>query len=135
MVVSLSKKGKEKKGKLEYTAVTQVVVSLSPTESNVPAISQMVTQQLGFQAVLLDCQCYPLMSNESTSGIDFWKSTRKILAASKSLYEKVTGIDPENHVICQALELTGEGPSPKKRRVEVPKPDPSPDMKLILEKL
>ena len=136
MVVSLSKKGKEKKGKLEYTTVTQVVVSLSPSECNVPAISQLVSQQLGFQAILLDCKCYPLVCNESTSGIDFWNSTQKILAASKDLYGKVTGLDPENSVIGQALELTGEGPSPIKRRIEVPRPDASPmDMKLVLEKL
>lgn len=85
-------------------------MSLSPSECNVPAISHLVTQQLGFQAIVLDCKC-PLMCNEATSGIDFWKSSRKILAASKDLYEN---LNPDNSVIGQALELTGEGPSPKK---------------------
>ena len=49
MVVSLSKKGKQKKGKVEYSVVTQIVVSISPCDCNVPAITQLVTQQLGFQ--------------------------------------------------------------------------------------
>ena len=39
LVVSLSKKGKEKKGKMEYTAVTEVVVSLSLADCNVPAVT------------------------------------------------------------------------------------------------
>ena len=104
-------------------------MSLSPSECNVPAISQLVTQQLGFQAILLDCKCYPLMCNEFASGIGF---TESISSTKRS----VTGLDPNNSVIGQTLELTGEGPSPKERYVKVPRPDASPmDIKLVLETL
>ena len=137
VVVSLSKKGKHKKGKLEYTAVTQVVVSISPSDCNVSSITPLVSEQVGFQAILLDSKCYPLLSNESTSGVDFWRSTRKILAASRAVYEKVTGIDPSKDVIGQALDLPDSESSPKRRRVEVTDPDvpSSVDTKLIIDKL
>jgi hypothetical protein len=35
---------------------------------------------------------YPIMDNEASVGADFWKSTRKIIAASRSLYQKLGGI-------------------------------------------
>ena len=97
-----------------------------------------MTQQVGFQAVLLDSKCYPLMSNEATSGIEFWKSTRKILAASKSLFESLTECNSDVSVISQALVQDCGGPPQKKRRVEVPKPDLDEshrELNLILEKL
>ena len=46
---------------------------------------------------------FPLLSNESTSGVDFfWKSTRKVLAALRDVYEKVSGVDMGDAVIGQA---------------------------------
>ena len=57
---------------------------------------------MGFQAVLLDSKCFPLLSNESTSGVDFWKSTRKVLAALRDVYEKVSGVAMWDAVIGQA---------------------------------
>ena len=41
IVVSLSQKGKQKKGKLDYTTVTHVVVPISPSDCNVPAVSKL----------------------------------------------------------------------------------------------
>ena len=41
--------------------------------------------------ILLDSKCYPLLENESTSGETFWRSTRKVLAASRSIYCRLTG--------------------------------------------
>ena len=41
--------------------------------------------------ILLDSKCYPLLDNAATSIISFWKSTRKILAASKSIFQKLSG--------------------------------------------
>ena len=43
------------------------------------------------KVVLLGSKCYPLAQNESTSYESFWKSSRKNLAANKSLYDKVSG--------------------------------------------
>ena len=115
-VVTLYKKGKSKKGKLEYTTVTQVVVSMTPAECTVSNATQ-VSEQVGFEVILLDSKCFPLMKNESTSGIDFWKSTRKILAASASLWEKLSGLTLDGY-LAQTVDLTGDvcGPSQKKAR-------------------
>ena len=42
MVVNLHKKGKAKKGKVDYTTVTQVVVSMTPAECNVNDVATSV---------------------------------------------------------------------------------------------
>ena len=39
----------------------------------------------------MDSKLYPLTESESTSGIEFCKSTRKIIAASRTTYEKSSG--------------------------------------------
>lgn len=94
MVISLSQKNKGKAtcsaSRTDYTVVTQIVVSLTPSQCSVEAVTELVSQQLGFQVVLSDSKCFPLLCNEGTSGY-FWKGSRKILAASKSHYEKCTG--------------------------------------------
>lgn len=137
VMVTVSKKGKDRpKGnsKLDYTAVTQVVVSLTAAQCNVPAVTELVTQQVGFNVQLLDSKCYPLLTNEGTSGPEFWKSTRKILGASKSLYEKISGLSADMNIE-QAIDLTDEpGPSQKRQRTELETPDAT-GMQLVLDKL
>ncbi len=83
-----------KANRLTYTVVTQVIISLdnSQGECNVVSASEMVQKQVGFSVVLLDSKLYPLANNDSTSGLDFWKSTRKIIAASHATYEKLSGV-------------------------------------------
>ena len=75
-----------KSSRLEYSIITQVYLCLTADQCNVTSVSDVVAEQVGFPVVLLDSKCYPLSSNAGTCGVDFWKSTRKILAASKSLY-------------------------------------------------
>lgn len=119
MVVSLHKKGKAKKGRIEYTTVTQVVVSMTPAECNVSHVTDKVSELIGFPAILLDSKCFPLMKNESTSGLEFWKSTRKILAASAALWQQVSGqtigVNPADQAQ-GAVDWTCENfePTPKK---------------------
>ena len=72
--------------KFEYTIVTQLYVCLGPDQCNVGSVTDLVSKQVGFSVILLDCKCYPLPSSPGTCGIDFWKGTRKILAASKTLF-------------------------------------------------
>ena len=67
------------------------MVLLSPVTRNVKEVSQLIAKQVDFDVVLLDSKGYPLLDNESTSGESFWKSTRKILAANRQLYRKLTG--------------------------------------------
>ena len=123
MIVSLAKKGKGKERsqcsiRLDYTTVTQVVVSLSVAQCTVMAVAGLVTQQVGFDVILMDSKCYPLLNSEGTAGLDFWKSTRKILAASRSLYEKLTGLSSNDGIIDRAaIDLTvDDGPGPSKRK-------------------
>ena len=91
IVLVFVKKSTKGKGQIKYDVITQVVVNLSPATCSVKEVFQLVAKQIDFDVALLDSKGYPLLSNESTSGESFWKSTRKILAANKKLYKKVTG--------------------------------------------
>ena len=71
---------------MEYVIVTQVTVSLNPSSSNVWKVTELVNKQVDLDVILLDSKCYPLLENESTSGETFWRSTRKVQAASRSIY-------------------------------------------------
>ena len=57
----------------------------------------MVSSNVGYDVILLDSKCYPLLDNSVTTSIDFWKSTRKILAASKSSYEAQAELSTLTH--------------------------------------
>lgn len=100
-----------------YTIVTQVIVSINSSlgECNVTSVSEMVKAQLGgLEVILLDSKLYPIMDNEATSGVEFWKSTRKIIAASRSLYEKLVP-DAE---LDQGEDTVITEPLSKKRKIE-----------------
>lgn len=87
-------KASSSKHRFNHTIVTQVILSLdaSKGECNVSVAAESVRKQLGFEVVLLDCKLFPITDNESISSPDFWRSTRKIIAASRSVYEKITGV-------------------------------------------
>ncbi len=95
MVVSVKKR--EEKGtwkgnaKVDYEIVTQTHVTLDSLSCTVPRVSELIRRQLDMEVVLLDSKSYPLMDNDSTRGASFWKSSRKVLAANKALYRKVSG--------------------------------------------
>ena len=77
--------------KLIYDVVTQKQVSIDPNDCSPSAVAQEVSETVRFEVVLLDSKCYPLLDNVTTSNISFWKSTRKILTASKSNFQKLSG--------------------------------------------
>ena len=76
-----------------YSVVTQIVVLLDETKCDVPFVTEQVSKQLGFEAILLDSKCYVIRQSDSTKGIDFWKSNRKIMATSKQAYENINSPD------------------------------------------
>ena len=120
--MSLSKKNKNEKAKsvkLEYAVVTQVVISLGHNQCNVPAATKKVTEQVGYELIILDCKCFPLLTSEGTSGQDFWKSQRKLLAASSSssVYERLTGKSTKVELTeAAAVDLTIDEPTEKKMK-------------------
>lgn len=100
MIITIKKRGGEKrpwKGnvKVEYEVVTQTHVTLDSSSCTVRRVTELLRKQLNMEVVLLDSKCYPLMMNDSTSGEGFWKSSRKVLAANKALYLKLTGRSTE----------------------------------------
>ncbi len=102
-VASLSSRDPDKpttssrSNRFTHTVVTQVIVTLDPShgECNVSYVAEAVKKQLGFNVILLDSKLLPVVDSESTSGMNFWKSTRKIIAVSRTAYEKVGGVVPD----------------------------------------
>ena len=54
-------------------------------------VTDLVSKQVGVDVVLLDSKGYPLLENDSTSVESFWRGTRKVLAANRAIYGKLTG--------------------------------------------
>lgn len=82
---------------MQYTIITTVNISLDPTrgECSLKAICEKVNEQVGFEVIPLDSKCYPLFASEETADPDFWKSSRKIVAASRTRFEKLGGVVAE----------------------------------------
>ena len=101
---------------LDYKVITQVVVSLEMGHCSAAMIAELVRQQVGFEVILLDSKCFPLLESDATKSHDFWKSNRKVLAASRSLYVKLTGSDSANpkHADTPSDDDVGESPQPKR---------------------
>ncbi len=62
------------------------------------------------------------MESDDTSDPDFWKGTRKIIAASRSMYEKLGGVPAETdwskHMAPQIEEQEDAEPSAERARVD-----------------
>ena len=116
-----NKPASSKTNGLVHTVVTQVIVSLDSSvgECSVKAVAEMVKRQVGFHAILLDSKLYPLIDSEATSGADFWKSTRKIIAASRSMYEKLGGVSPSAELSQVEDDVVIVKPTCKKMKVQV----------------
>ena len=74
-----------------YNDVTHTQVLIDSSSCKPSSVCQILSNTTGYEVILLDSKCYPLLDNEATSCMDFLRSTRKILATSKSQYEKLTG--------------------------------------------
>ena len=53
--------------KVDYNIVTNVPLSLKPSQCNVKGVTQFITNQVGFQVVLLDSKCYLILDGEVSS--------------------------------------------------------------------
>ena len=111
VLVSLRKregKGGSTKGnsRVEYDIVTQVTVTLDSSSCTVRRVADLVSKQVGVDVILLDSKCYPLLENDSTSVESFWRGTRKVLAANRAIYGKLTG--QCTNVQNASVDLTGD---------------------------
>ena len=68
-----------------------MVILLRHNQCNVLVATEKVTQQVGYQIILLDSKCLPVLTVEGKSGQDYWKSQRNSLVASWSVFERLTG--------------------------------------------
>lgn len=79
---------------VKHKVITQIMVNMDSSKCTVSAVAGLVKEQVGVDVVLMDSKCYPLYENYSTSGVEFWKSGRRILATSQHNYENIIGKPP-----------------------------------------
>lgn len=107
---------------VDYKVVTQVYVNLDESKCTLNTVAEM-KDQLSFEVILLDSKCFPLL-DENAQGTRFWKSTRKVLAASRNKI-KLTGKSSPEKVTIDLTEGDSDSssgstvapPSPKRPRV------------------
>ena len=120
-LVSLSapnpnKPSTSKSSLVEYKTVTQIVVTLEVGHCSLAAVAEAVSQQVMFEVVLLDSKCFPILTSETTNTTEFWKSNRKVLAASKTLYSKLAGSSTNPKCAKAEIDLTSDDDMPRPKR-------------------
>ena len=110
------KPSSSKSADITYTVVTQMVITLEANNCGPAVVAELVKQQVGYDVTLLDSKCFPVLDNDTTRSMDYWKLTRKILAASKVLYKKLKGTsaDPEKakvQIDLTDVDICDESPS------------------------
>ena len=93
---------------VSYTVITQVVATLECNECTSSIVSDLVKQQVGYDVVLLDSKCYLILDDDTSQGVEFWKSSHKILAASKSVYTSMKGSSADPKRTKVQIDLTSE---------------------------
>lgn len=68
------------------------LLCLYPVHGELVVSAQSVKMQVGFEVILLDSKCFPLLDNESTAGVEFWCTTRKNIAVSRTTYKKLASV-------------------------------------------
>ena len=130
--VSLVRLEKSSDGKVVQHTVTDVIVKLAcDVECCVPFVIERIKEEVGFDVVLINTKCSKILDNDATRGIDFWKSSRKVLAVSSERYEKLFG---KKKQYAAAIDLTSDDSSPE-RPSKRPKREVGFDIKLGFEAL
>ena len=62
---------KSTKSTMSYTVVTQTQVLINCNCSKPCAATRIVPSNVGYDVILLDSKCYPLLDNSVTTSIDF----------------------------------------------------------------
>lgn len=121
---------------IAYTVVTQIVVTLESQSCSPGIVADLVRQQVGYDVILLDSKCFPVLDTDTTCSSEYWKGTRKILAASKTLYAKLKGSSANPERAQVEIDLTDDGEhTPKAKRPCLTKSDGTEKLEQILVQL
>ncbi len=64
---------------ITYSVVPQAVVTLDPHNCSQGVVAWLVKQQVGYEIILLDSKCFPVLDNDTTRSTDYWKSAQSLL--------------------------------------------------------
>ena len=103
---SADKPSSSKSPGLNYTVVTQVVVTWRPTTAVQVLCCGWLSEAAGWIWGHAS-KCFHVLDTETSRSIEHWKSTRKILVASLSLYTRLKGTsaDPERARVRDAFNM------------------------------
>ena len=70
VLASLSQReqGISTRNRIQYSVVTQITVTLDPSQGQccVRGVCEKVKEQVGFEVILLDSKCYPVLTNDES---------------------------------------------------------------------
>ena len=89
---SLGKKYRDKK--VSFVPITDIIIKLNgQNDCTVTRGAELVEDEVGFDVNLVqfNTKCIQIVDSDATQGIDFWKSSRKVLAAYTPMLTRLMG--------------------------------------------
>ena len=113
-------KGRDKK--VSFVPITDIIIKMNGQDDcTVIRVAELVKDEVGFDVTLVNTKCNQIVESDATRGLDFWKSSRKVLAVHSQMFDKVYG---KKKAYSAAIDLTqdeddydteedeAEGPTP-----------------------
>ena len=69
----------------------------------VTRVAELVKDEVGFDVTLVNTKCNQIVDSDATRGLDFWKSSRKVLAVHSHMFDKIFG---KKKAYSAAIDLT-----------------------------
>ena len=57
-------------------------------DCTVTRVAELVKDEVGFDVTLVNTKCNQIMDSDATRGLDFWKSSRKVLAVHSHMFRQ-----------------------------------------------
>ena len=95
-------KGRDKK--VSISPITDIIIKLNGQDDcTVTCVAELVKDEVGFDVTLVNTKCNQIGDSDATRGLDFWKSSRKVLAVHSQMFDKAFG---KKKAYSAAIDLT-----------------------------
>ena len=95
-------KGRDKK--VSFVPITDIIIKLNGQDDcTVTRVAELVKDEVGFDVTLVNTKCNQIVDSDATQRLDFWKSSRKVLAVHTQMFDKAFG---KKKAYSAAIDLT-----------------------------
>ena len=87
-------KGHDKK--ISFVPITDIIIKMNGQDDcTVTRVAEFVKDEV----TLVNTKCNQIVDSDATRGLDFWKSSAKVLAVQSQMFDKVFG--ENRHIVRQ----------------------------------